>query len=123
MPNPELYGSGTVPQRGDTKRMLLVKIVLAEGASSLSGAGSPENVVAAPPGATYVNTANGDLWVKQTGTGNTGWVLVVAGAGVQYIYSGAGAPVAPPAGAEAIYIQTDSVPPGLYWSYYGGAWH
>lgn len=43
----------------------------------IGGKGSPENVVAAPPGMLYVNTdggANITLWVKESGTGKTGWV-------------------------------------------------
>lgn len=41
-----------------------------------NGAGSPEGVVVAGPGAMYLNTSGGagqTLWVKETGTGNTGW--------------------------------------------------
>lgn len=41
------------------------------------GSGSPEGVVTASPGALYRNTAGGGnttLWIKETGTGNTGWV-------------------------------------------------
>lgn len=40
------------------------------------GTGSPEGVVTAPPGALYVNDAGGagaTLWVKEAGTGSTGW--------------------------------------------------
>lgn len=45
------------------------------GPSILTGAGSPEGAVAAPPGSLYLRTATTPaLWVKQTGTGNTGWV-------------------------------------------------
>lgn len=44
----------------------------------LVGAGSPEGVVTASPGQTYWNTtAPKELWVKDSGTGNTGWELVV----------------------------------------------
>jgi hypothetical protein len=42
-----------------------------------AGNGSPEGVVAAPPGSLYLNTAGGaatSLYVKQTGVGNTGWI-------------------------------------------------
>lgn len=48
---------------------------------NLSGSGSPEGVTTASPGTGYVNTATGDFYVKQTGTGNTGWVLVTGGIG------------------------------------------
>ena len=44
-----------------------------------AGAGSPEGVVAALPGAVYeqIDGADGKaLWTKQTGAGNTGWRLV-----------------------------------------------
>jgi hypothetical protein len=42
-----------------------------------SGAGTPEGVVTANPGALYVSTTGGagtTLYVKESGTGNTGWV-------------------------------------------------
>lgn len=39
------------------------------------------------------------------------------------ITSGAGAPTSTPSSGSGIYIQTDSVPPGLQWEYYSGAWH
>jgi len=41
-----------------------------------SGAGSPEGVVTAPIGSLYSNTTgstNTTLYVKTSGTGNTGW--------------------------------------------------
>lgn len=38
-----------------------------------TGAGSPESVVSASPGSTYHDTTNGILYVKETGTGSTGW--------------------------------------------------
>ena len=43
----------------------------------MSGAGSPEGVVAAPVGTIYLRTDGGTgttLYVKESGTGNTGWV-------------------------------------------------
>lgn len=42
-----------------------------------AGVGSPEAVVTAEPGSLYMNTAGGagtSLYVKETGSGNTGWV-------------------------------------------------
>ena len=50
------------------------------GAVHLSGTGTPEGVVTAAPGSTWLQTdATTDVkgwirWVKATGTGNTGWV-------------------------------------------------
>ncbi|MEN3369932.1 MAG: hypothetical protein V7609_2075 [Verrucomicrobiota bacterium] len=46
-------------------------------ATFTSGSGSPNGVVTAPPGSTYTNTAGGAVvtfYVKESGTGNTGWV-------------------------------------------------
>jgi hypothetical protein len=45
--------------------------------SPLSGTGSPAGVVAAPPGTLYLNLSGGaatTLWVKESGTGTSGWV-------------------------------------------------
>ena len=50
-----------------------------EGVISTIGTGSPEGVIAAPPGSDYRNLAGGvgsTFWVKQTGTAATGWVAV-----------------------------------------------
>jgi hypothetical protein len=38
------------------------------------GSGTPESAVTAPVGSIYQDTSNGALWVKETGTGNTGWL-------------------------------------------------
>ena len=46
-------------------------------ASYLNGAGSPEGVVTAPIGSLYTRTDGGagtTLYVKESGTGNTGWI-------------------------------------------------
>lgn len=45
-----------------------------------TGTGSPEGVVTAPPGSTFLNTESGGWngarrWTKATGTGATGWVV------------------------------------------------
>jgi hypothetical protein len=54
--------------------------IATNGALHLSGTGSPEGVVTAAPGSTWLQTdATTDVkgwirWVKATGTGNTGWV-------------------------------------------------
>ena len=41
-----------------------------------SGAGSPEGAATAGVGAIYRDTTNGSFYIKRTGTGNTGWVLI-----------------------------------------------
>ena len=46
-------------------------------ANIVSGSGSPEGVVTAPVGSLYLRLDGGTsttLYVKETGTGNTGWV-------------------------------------------------
>jgi len=45
-----------------------------------SGAGSPEGVVSASPGAPYTDTSVDppDFWVKFSGTGNVGWRQLIA---------------------------------------------
>jgi hypothetical protein len=54
--------------------------IATNGAVHLSGTGSPEGVVTAAPGSTWLQTdSTTDVkgwirWVKATGTGNTGWV-------------------------------------------------
>jgi len=55
------------------------------------GSGNPNGVVTASPGATYVDTAAGALYFKQTGTDANGWTLVVGG-GSGSIYQGTGNP-------------------------------
>ena len=45
----------------------------------LSGSGSPEGVITAEPKALYMDTAGSSgsiMYIKQTGAGNTGWILV-----------------------------------------------
>ncbi len=44
----------------------------------LAGAGSPEGVTTADPGQTYLDTSNGFFYAKQSGTGNTGWLLLIS---------------------------------------------
>jgi hypothetical protein len=77
----ETYGSGTIPKIGDTKRMLMVKDLIAD---------------------------NGG-----TGSGGVG------------LFSGNGSPVGVifPTTDTALYLQKDSTPAGLIWSYFSGTWH
>lgn len=58
-----------------------------------TGSGSPEGVVTGPPGDYYVDADTGNLYVKQAGTGNTGWVLVTGGgSGATELFFGSGDP-------------------------------
>lgn len=76
----------TVPANGDvdwvatygTWRAVRATPAMA-GCSVASGVGSPQGVVAAPAGSDYRNLAGGvgsTLWIKQSGTGTTGWFAV-----------------------------------------------
>lgn len=47
------------------------------GPTVTTGAGSPENVVTAPPGSMYTDTGGGagtTLYIKESGSGDTGWI-------------------------------------------------
>lgn len=46
-----------------------------QGTKITAGAGSPEGVVSAGPGSLYLRT-DGTFYVKQSGSGNTGWKVV-----------------------------------------------
>jgi hypothetical protein len=64
--------------------------------SDKSGSGSPEGVISARPGQTYVDVDTGDFYVKQSGgIGSTGWTLVTGGGGGGghvFLYHGTGDP-------------------------------
>jgi len=52
-------------------------LIFTAGPTWTSGSGSPEGSVTASVGSLYTNTSGGSnttLWVKESGTGNTGWV-------------------------------------------------
>jgi hypothetical protein len=54
-----------------------VSIGSAGGCGGLSGVGSPQNVVTANPGTTFTQIDTGSFWTKQSGTGNSGWLLLI----------------------------------------------
>lgn len=58
---------------------LLCQLVLGGGVGIgvTPGTVDPEGNVSASPGGTYFNSSNQTFWVKQTGTGNTGWVQLI----------------------------------------------
>ena len=124
---PSYFPEGDSPRPSDDEFRSLQKLVSlgSTGTTGRSGAGSPQGVVTAPVGTTYVDTTSGDLWVKQTGTGNTGWVLATSVAAATGVFAGNGDPtgVVVPTTAGAIYVQIDSDPPGIIWEFYSGAWH
>lgn len=86
---PDFFPEGNTPVHTDTLWRTTMKILGALAGSgsgssatyavggNFSGAGSPEGVVTASPGAIYTDTNTTEQWNKITGTGNTGWVLKV----------------------------------------------
>ena len=50
---------------------------------ALTGEGSPEGVVTANVGASYVDVTSDTVYFKATGTGNTGWVIVLTQEGAE----------------------------------------
>lgn len=70
--------SGVVTQTGGTLNLITGTGVFG-GAKAYSGAGSPEASQVAAVGSTYLRTSDESFWMKKTGTGNTGWIEIVAG--------------------------------------------
>lgn len=57
------------------------------GPRQLAGSGDPEGSVTAPPGSTYHRT-NGSVYIKASGSGNTGWSVLTTIAGTLPVGSG-----------------------------------
>lgn len=79
--------SGNVSTAIDTQRILEVKILNrlnamssggGTGGAGVVGTGSPEGVVTAPAGTTYFDSTGDSLWIKESGSGNTGWIQLIA---------------------------------------------
>lgn len=83
-----------------------------------SGTGSPEGVVTAAVGSIYLQTDGLDgatLWLKTSGVGNTGWVVLHANA-LTNIYNGTGSPEGVvTAAVSSIYLQTDGALGNVLW--------
>ncbi len=47
--------------------------------AAMQGAGSPEGVLTAAVGSLYTDTTAGTLYIKASGTGNTGWTAMTSG--------------------------------------------
>lgn len=41
------------------------------------GVGSPEGVVTAAPGTTYLDSSTNNFWIKASGSGSVGWVQLI----------------------------------------------
>ena len=55
-----------------------VAALVAGTGAGIVGAGSPQGVQAANPGIFYWDTVGKSIWIKDTGTGNTGWLQLIA---------------------------------------------
>lgn len=64
-----IYGKGSITASSVS--------IIGTGAAQIIGS-APEGVLTANPGVLAYNTADGGYWVKATGTGNTGWVQLIA---------------------------------------------
>lgn len=72
-----LEPNGLLTLRGSEFFRILVRNVNLN--TPITGIGSPEGVIAAEPTQRYMDTtgaAGSILYIKQTGVGNTGWILV-----------------------------------------------
>ena len=77
------FPEGTTALPTDNEQRSLIKLVALldsgqGGGGGLAGVGSPEGVVAANPGRTYLDTSTNGFWVKNNGTGTTGWFQEIA---------------------------------------------
>jgi hypothetical protein len=81
MAAPNFLGTGSTPNRNDTKWFILQRILgkLTDGVGGgLSGSGSPEGSVAGNVGQTYWDYTNKILWTKDSGAGTVnGWYQTV----------------------------------------------
>lgn len=89
MASPIFLGDGHTPRRSDALWAIEQKILGAledgaggggggAGTGTFSGSGSPEGAVTASPGSTYLDTSDNSFWSKNSGSGNTGWVQLIA---------------------------------------------
>lgn len=78
-----------VAKTGDTMTgQLVVPSLDLGGVKIFSGNGFPEGVISAPVGSKYIDSVatNGAVeWVKMSGTGNTGWVVIAGDTGEKQI--------------------------------------
>jgi alpha-tubulin suppressor-like RCC1 family protein len=64
---------------GTDKKILGGKFIFPSGVVIINGSGSPESIEVASVGSLYLDNTNGDLYKKETGTSNTGWVILGSG--------------------------------------------
>lgn len=75
------YPEGDISLPTDNEMRSLHKLVAliqgGGGGGGLAGVGSPEGVVAANPGRTYLDTSTNSFWAKNSGAGTTGWIELI----------------------------------------------
>lgn len=58
-----------------------------------NGQTNPEGIVSAPQATVFQNTKNGEIYLKQSGTGTSGWVKIISEADLEnFVIHGQGAP-------------------------------
>jgi hypothetical protein len=67
----------TYIKEGDVWNIVSGSITVSGGGGTLSGVVDPEGVTTAVAGTIYWNSVGQKLWVKNAGSGNTGWMQVV----------------------------------------------
>ena len=70
------HDSNTTALEIDGQTHFSGSLVVGSKAEILTGAGSPVGSVSAPAGSLYLNISggvSGTLWVKETGSGSSGW--------------------------------------------------
>lgn len=77
--------SNPTPGAYDTEEILLYKIAVmignipsTGGTGAYSGSGSPEGVQTAAVGSTYWDSTNDAFYIKDSGTGSTGWQVLIS---------------------------------------------
>ena len=60
-----------------TRPSMVAPDIQISNAVTISGGGNPSGAVSANPGSLYLDRTDGELWLKRSGTGSSGWVQVV----------------------------------------------
>lgn len=72
----ELIGQGAAVDKFIQQPWSTVQLVGGYEWGEYAGTGSPEGAVTAGPGAVYQDKTNGEVYVKDSGTGNTNWKVI-----------------------------------------------
>jgi hypothetical protein len=78
------------------------------------GSGSPEGVLSAAENSLYWDETADALYIKETGSGNTGWIAAGGGSSVDEVVQGSGSPEGVVT-AEPATVYWDTTNNSLYW--------